>query len=155
MKLLSLAIQSSSSILLLLKQSSPAKMEEMIRQLDVVKSLDVDMRFVGDLPIVAELRSLGISTNLIAKELQISPSTAVQYTTGKKDMPAKYIPQLMGVLNTAIKSWRVIIKEFRDGKHGPLTALVNLRLRHYEELVDFAEDQYLHYTQVLQQGPDR
>lgn len=116
------------------------------------RKLDVDMR-IADLPIISELRMLGISNSLVAKQLDIAPNTAAQYMTGRQTMPVKYAPALMRVLDTAIQSWRAILKEFSDGRHGPVSDAMEWRINHYTELLDYAADRLAIYLQVWQAGP--
>lgn len=123
-------------------------------KLETERRLDVDMR-IADLPIISELRMLGISNSLIAKQLDIAPNTAAQYMTGRQTMPVKYVPALMRVLDTAINSWRAILREFQTGKHGPMSDAIEWRINHYGELVDYAYDRLRLYQQVWQAGPPK
>jgi len=127
-------------------------------QLETEKRLELEMR-TADIPIFSELRMLGITGSILASQLDIKPNTATQYLSGRldpKQIPGRHIPALMRVLDTTIKSWRVILKEFSEGKHGPVSDAMKWRIEHYVELVDYADGRLNNvYRQVWQDGPPK
>ena len=118
---------------------------------EVEKRTSLEER-VADIPLVRELRDLGVGNALVAKSLDISPSTSAFYMTGTKPLPVKYIPRLMDVLNTAIQSWRQLISEW---KAQPMSEDWAWRVNHYADIVDHCEEQLNLYRRVWDRGPER
>ncbi len=115
------------------------------------RKLDEMEERVAAIPIIRELRALGIGANTVAREFDISTVAAQRYMDGTRDVPEERRRDMLLLLWKAVQEWRATIASVRrelskdDSRHA--------RVNGWEQLVNEVEEKLEEYEREWIEGP--